>query len=465
MPPEEGAPEMAEVLTHQYRVFPVDSLWCSEALHEYYKSKFWSAGEFITDPAVVKGLADCKAAEDKDTTQLLQNYIIGLDLNLNLTSLFGFAPRDIARRNNSTGGDSPLGNLAADSMRKRRRVEAEVAVTNSLGIRDNLYAGPLTQESMFNVFPFENTINIMYLSGGEMQELFDFIADRSAGRGCISQSQISGARFTMDCAQVQLNDLRDPCDAALNGTDCPGQDRGERAPWQCVQDVTGGRCWAHPSYGITINGKPLDPHGTYRIAVNDYIAKGGSGFLVLKRNTTRIETNIPLRDSLVGYLAGFCNCDDYLGGSLDSEGRLVGKNGQFCGSLLDGVWQVDSQVVAFCTQARAFSDAVKTEVATPVGKCTCGDLLRGRMEPCGFTPSGVPEVDNAYRTTMQQLGQTCLPQMPVGPYLGKCTCKEALAGSATCGSVTAQILAFCENPTAMSIAVGVEDGRISRRVK
>lgn len=461
MPPEEGAPEMAEVLTHQYRVFPVDGLWCSEALHEYYKSKFWSAGEFITDPQVVKGLADCKAAEDKNTTQLLQQYIVELDLKLNLTSLFGYAPRDIARRNNSTGGDSPLGNLAADSMRKRRRVEAEVAVTNSLGIRDNLYAGPLTQESMFNVFPFENTINVMYLSGGEMQELFDFIADRSAGRGCISQSQISGARFTMDCAQVQLNDLRTPCEPAQKGADCPGQDRGERAPWTCVEDVTGGRCWAHPSYGITINGKALDPNGTYRIAVNDYIAKGGSGFLVLKRNTTRIETGIPLRDSLVGYLSSFCNCDDYLAGNTDGEGRLIGKNGQFCGSLLNGVWEVDSQVVAFCNQAKAFSDSVKAAA----GPCTCGDALRGRLEACGYVPTGVPAVDDGYRQALQQLGQQCLPQMPAGPYLGKCTCKEALAGSAVCGSVTPQILAFCENPTAMSIAVGVEDGRISRRVK
>lgn len=461
MPPEEGAPEMAEVLTHTYKVFPVDSLWCSEALHDFYKSRFWSAGQFITDPAVVKGLEACKAAEDKDITQLLQSYIVELDLRLNLTSLFGYAPRDIARRNNSTGGDSPLGNLAADSMRKRRRVEAEVAVTNSLGIRDNLYAGPLTQESMFNVFPFENTINIMYLSGGEMQELFDFIADRSAGRGCISQSQISGARFTMDCAQVQLNDLRTSCDPAQKGADCPGQDRGERAPWQCVEDVTGGRCWAHPSYGISINGKDLDPNGTYRIAVNDYIAKGGSGFFVLKRNTTRIETGIPLRDSLVGYLSQFCNCNDYLGDKRDGEGRLLGANGQYCGSLINGTWVVDDQVVAYCNQAKAFSDAVKQ----PKAQCTCGDLLRGRMTACGFPPTGEPSVDDLARKTLQQLGQECLPSMPAGPWLGKCTCKEALAGSAICGSVTPQILAFCENPTAMSISVGIEDGRIARRVK
>ena len=69
-------------------------------------------------------------------------FSVGLVLvALNDQIVFFYAPSDVARRNNSTGGDSPLGNIAADSMRKRRAVEAEMALTNSLGIRDNLYAG------------------------------------------------------------------------------------------------------------------------------------------------------------------------------------------------------------------------------------------------------------------------------------------------------------------------------------
>ncbi len=141
---------------------------------------------------------------------------------------------------------------------------------------------------MFNVFPFENTINIMYLSGVEMQEMFDFVAERSAERGCVSQAQISGARFTMDCAQVQINDLahRLRSERRRRRPVLPQEGRDGHAPWQCLEDLDGSRCWAHPAIDIQINGKPLDPNGTYRIAVNDYIAKGGSGFKVLKRNTT-----------------------------------------------------------------------------------------------------------------------------------------------------------------------------------
>ena len=36
--------------------------------------------------------------------------------------------------------------------------------------------------------------------------------------------------------------------------------------------------------------------------MNDYIAAGGSGFLVLKRNTTKFNTGISLRDALIDYL-------------------------------------------------------------------------------------------------------------------------------------------------------------------
>ncbi len=457
MPPPEGDPNGAEVLTHDYRVFPVDSLWCDDAMHAYYKEKFWGPGEFANDPQVKAAIARCSNSEDRETTALMQPYIVGLDLNLALTSMFGFAPRDISRRNNSSGGDSPLGNLAADSMRKRHRVDAEVGITNSLGIRDNLYAGPLTQESMFNVFPFENTINIMYLSGVEMQEMFDFVAERSASRGCQSQAQVSGVRFTMDCAQVQLNDLRLPCDpkrpTAELASECPKENREGHAPWTCLDDIsTGGRCWAHPAVDVSISGKPLSATGTYKVAVNDYIAKGGSGFAVLKRNTTRLETGISLRDSLVGYMEGLCTCDDVLAGRKDAQGNIVGAREQPCGGRVGDHWEVDDQVKSFCAGTAAFADML----ARKVQSCTCKEVLAGRVAGCGFTQL-TPEI-LAQCTELQ------------GPSLGRCSCLDALQtrdGNPTrCGaSVTQQLRQFCEAPTSMAIAVGYEDGRIGRRVK
>jgi 5'-nucleotidase/UDP-sugar diphosphatase len=441
--PEEPSLDGAELVSHDYRVFPLDSLWCDDAMRSYYTQNFWNPGQFAVLPQVRQAIEACRNQEDRLTTELLQPYILGMDFNLQLTSIFSYAPRDVARRSNSTGGDSPLGNIAADSMRKRRRVEAEMALTNSLGIRDNLYAGVVTQEAMFNVFPFENTINIMYLSGVEMQEMFDFVAERSAERGCVSQAQVSGARFVMDCAQVQINDLRIACDPANGGvSQCPQEGREGHAPWQCLEDVDGSRCWAHPSIGIQINGKPLDPNGTYRIAVNDYIAKGGSGFKVLKRNTTRIETGISLRDSLIGYMQGFCTCDDI------NAGKETSSTGERCGTLVNGQWTVDDQIINFCHQAQAFKEALDK----PVGSCSCRDTLGKTDAPatCGVTAV--------------QIQSTC--QVPAGPYTGRCSCRDALTGSnPTCGTLTPQLRTYCENPTTMAVANVAEDGRIGRRVK
>jgi 5'-nucleotidase/UDP-sugar diphosphatase len=450
MPAVRGLAEGAEVLSHDYRVFPVDALWCDDGMRQLYRSKFWGPGEFGNDERVKAARKKCTALEDGDTHDLLQPYILEMDALLRLNTIFSYAPRDVARRNNSTGGDSPLGNMASDSIRKRARVEAEVALTNSLGIRDNIYKGPITEEGMFNVFPFENTINIMYLSGREMQELFDFVTERSAGRGCTSQAQISGARFVMDCAQAQLNQIRYSCDLKKtgdqNGSDCPTENREGRNPWQCLEDGSGtgaGRCWAHPALDIRINGQPISPGGTYKIAVNDYIAKGGSGFAVLKRNTTRIETGISLRDSLVGYMQGFCTCKDI------NQGFEYSAAGVDCGIRVDGKVVVDDQVVSYCKAAAAYEQ----ELSRPAGSlkgCTCREALRGNELACGTIDEGMI--------------QGCLG-LP-GPDLGTCHCRDVLRGDLEkCGTITNPLRQFCSRPTEMSVAVGYEDGRIGRRVK
>lgn len=478
MPNEgEGRAEGGEMISFEHRIFPIDSLWCDEGLHDYYRSQFWNPGEFVADPKVRAGIAACREVEDRNTTQLLVPYLTELDVKLNLTSLFAYAPRNIERRNNASGGDSPLGNILADSMRRRQGVEAEVALSNSLGIRDNLYAGPLTQEAMFNVFPFENTINVMFLSGSEMQELFDFIAERSASRGCGAQAQVSGVRFTMDCAQVQLNYLRTPCDPAGDATDCPADDRTGRAAWQCLTDDTsgtGGRCWAHPGTNITINGNPLSRNETYRVAVNDYIARGGSGFLVLKRNTTRIETGIPLRDSVIGFMQNFCSCDEIRAGQTDGNGNIVGAKGQPCGNrdpLVTSRWVVEPQELSFCAQATTFRDELYAPdgmlpdagllplpdggLAQPgeLGGCTCYDTFRKDGAACQNLTDFAPQVEK------------CTAMISAGPTLGRCTCRQALGGDPLCGNVTRAVRNFCENPSKLPIAVGNDDGRITRRVK
>lgn len=458
MPEKDASPDRielgGEVSAHTYRPFPIDSIWCDDEARAR-KFQFPTSSDYrkYLEPIIKK----CGEQEDRLTTHMLQPYVIDQSIKLELGRIFAFAPKNIERRNNAAGGDSPLGNLTAESMRIRRRVEAEFALTNTLGIRDNLYAGPISLEDMFNVFPFENTINIMYLSGREMHELFDFTAARSADRGCQSQGQISGARFVMDCAQATENLAARPCKTAA---DCPVRaDSDIRSPWQCTFPNGGdvGACYAQPSYGITVNNKELNLEAQYKVAVNDYIARGGSGFKVLQRNTTRIETGIPLRDSLIDYMRSQCTCADI------NAGKEFSSQGLPCKTILDFETnppsrRQDSVVEGYCQTAARYETWLNDPVngfkptdlegasALRDGACSCGDV-RANKEGC---------------TDARLINLCKAPEL----FAGKCNCLDVLAGNEfQCGHITPQIEAFCSKPTGMPIAIGEGDGRIGRRVK
>lgn len=235
--------------------------------------------------------------DDPHVANVMWPYSVQLNQNIDLDGVFAYVqPAQAGEkivRSDASGGDSQLGNLVARAMQLQDGVEAEFALTNSLGIRADFERGPLTIEQMFNVFPFENTITVMFLSGVEVQEMLDFVARRSAERGCRTQAQVSGIAFDMVC----------------NG-DCPN---GQNA---CARNIhIGDRCRLDDNPDGPIDPArcaPMVSSSLYRVAVNDYIAAGGSGFQVLKRNSSKQDTGISLRDSLRVYLNRQTRCTDQM---------------------------------------------------------------------------------------------------------------------------------------------------------
>ena len=222
----------------------------------------------------------CPNPVDPETLAMLQPYSVQLNQDIDLHGVFAYAniaAGDKIMRSDTTGGDSQLGNLVARSMQLTEGVDADFAVTNSLGIRTDFEQGPIDHEALYNVFPFENTIVIMYLSGNEVKEMLDFNARKSSERGCRSQIQVAGLAFTMVC-----------------GSDPRAEDIyvGEKCRMADGVSIDTSKC------------TPVIPEGLYRVAVNDYIAAGGSGFSVLKRNTSKFNTGIPLRAGLMDYVRG-----------------------------------------------------------------------------------------------------------------------------------------------------------------
>lgn len=240
---------------------------------------------------------DATVPEDPYVAEMLEPYAQSIANLSDLDQLVGYAP-SIVRRFGSSGGDSPLGNLIADSMWLRLGIQTDFSLTNTTGIRTDLVPGPVSLEQMFNVFPFDNTVAKMFISGREVQELFDFVARRSASRGCNSQSQIAGARVEIDCGgtgcpagetacatKIAIGRSNRGCATdvdCLEGELCDRDETTSPDSWRCLLAVT--------------------PDASYEMATNNYIAQGGSGFRVLQRNTTQIDTLLPQRDVLTDYI-------------------------------------------------------------------------------------------------------------------------------------------------------------------
>ena len=246
--------------------------------------------------------------EDPIVRATLEPYAQGLESLSNLELLVGYA-LDGSRRFSSSGGDSPLGNMISTAMWLRLGIQTDFSLTNTTGIRADLVPGPVTVEQMFNVFPFDNSISKMNVSGFEIKELFDFVARRSSSRGCVSQAQVAGVRVVLNCGKQTSPDL--PPGEATNvyigvrDKKCVSDDDcGKDQVGACDESI--GRCW-----------QPIDPIASYELATSNYIAAGGSGFRVLQRNTTQFDTGVQQRDALIDYIRAGKPCGS------DSHGNLT----------------------------------------------------------------------------------------------------------------------------------------------
>ena len=164
--------------------------------------------------------------------------------------------------------ESNYGNLVTDAMRDRSG--AEVAITNAGGIRSNSIYGPgnVTGGDVFNTLPFANTLVTVELNGTELR--------------CVLASQIvtleseTGQQFGEEISQQ------------TSGVQFEWVPHDDVAPEDRVRD-------------LHVNGEPVRPGKTYTVAVNSYIADGGSGYPLA--NATRVnETDTLLAELVVDYL-------------------------------------------------------------------------------------------------------------------------------------------------------------------
>jgi 5'-nucleotidase len=169
------------------------------------------------------------------------------------------------KRNAGSSGESALGDVTADALLAAVAASgAQIAMMNPGGIRADLIPrnGIVTYGDLYNVLPFRNTIVVMDLSGAQIRQLLEL--QWSALRGEVNILQVSrGFSYTWDASKP------------VGGRIVPGS--------------------------ITLDGAPLQPDRTYRLAVNNYMADGGDGLAILKTGRNRVAGPFVL-DAFAEYL-------------------------------------------------------------------------------------------------------------------------------------------------------------------
>ncbi|KNE78961.1 hypothetical protein ADZ36_30325, partial [Streptomyces fradiae] len=193
----------------------------------------------------------------------------------------GHIATDIPGRGAGTP-ELPLGDLIADAqleaMAPADKGGAELALMNPGGIRSDLaYAasgsegdGVVTYGEAFTVQPFTNMLTAVGLTG---EQLLTALRQQVSGSNEASPKilQISeGFTYTLDLTRS-------------------GADR-------IVTD------------SVRLNGEPIDPQRTYRVAMNEFLAGGGDGFAVFKEATDKYVGNSDL-DAFTAYLGAHSSAE------------------------------------------------------------------------------------------------------------------------------------------------------------
>ena len=154
--------------------------------------------------------------------------------------------------------EGTLGNFATDAMlwaaNRHTDNPVHMALTNNGGLRIPIGPGPITVGQMYELMPFENKLTVLVLTGSQIQDLCDELAEK---RG----EPIAGFSFRIEVES---------------------ENRVARQ--------------------IMIGGQPLDREAEYRLVTNDYMANGGDSFTPLLSPVAREDFPILLRDAFIDYV-------------------------------------------------------------------------------------------------------------------------------------------------------------------
>jgi len=215
-------------------------------------------------------LVDSTIIADSTITRYIQPYKQQLDARMN--QVIGYSAQHLNK--NAVNGQSLVGNFFADALLaigQQLDPETIVSFATKGGIRSDVKAGKITVGHVFELMPFENYITILSLKGSELIKLATFIAKAEG--------------HPISNMQVIIKDKQ-------------------------VVD-------------FLIDGNALDTQKTYKVVTYDYLANGGDYTEGLNNPIKRFDTDLRVREALIGYIENLEKNNQTLDAQIDERVKII----------------------------------------------------------------------------------------------------------------------------------------------
>jgi len=202
----------------------------------------------------------------KEGVEKLAKYSPALDA---LKAKIATKAEDALKRGNNTGP----GPIIADSM--IWKTGADIAIMNPGGVRVDLDSGDISVAKVYELQPFANTLVTLDVSGEEVQKILedmtDFAINKYAKDPETAYVYVSGLKLTLLVNNAKGSRVTDVMVKAKDGS------------WQ-----------------------PLDPKGTYKLVVNNFIADGGDKNVTLGAipKARKYDTGYVDSEAMLDYVFG-----------------------------------------------------------------------------------------------------------------------------------------------------------------
>lgn len=188
-----------------------------------------------------------------------------------------------SRRAVVRGGEAAIGDLIADAM--RTSTGADIGLMNGGGIRGNAVypaGSALTRRDVLSELPFGNVVVVLKLSGAEVKEALE---------NGVSAVEEGAGRFPQVSGLTAVADLSKPAGSRI--------------------------------VAVEVGGAPLDPAKTYTLATNDFMARGGDDYVVLRKGDPIVKA----RDGrlLATVVADYVAAAGTVSPAVDGRVKLIGQ--------------------------------------------------------------------------------------------------------------------------------------------